>query len=319
MKTKLSVIVGPTASGKTALSIELARRMDAEIVSADSIQLYRGCDIGSAKPTLNERQGIVHHLMDVYEPFEENTGVARYKALAEDCIDEIAARGKFPLLVGGTGLYVNALVYPLSFTGAGSSPALREELAKMEQETPGSLHQMLKELDKSAAKRLHPNDIKRVIRAIEVVKLTGKTMDEHGGDFENKRNEEIPYDVRMVGLTMPREALYERIERRVDSMMQQGFLSEVRALKEAGVPRHAPSMQGLGYKQLYGHLEGESTLDEAISAVKLETRRFAKRQLTWFKRDARIKWLDISAYESFDKLVLDAQSALTAKREGEGE
>ncbi len=309
-KTKLGVLVGPTASGKTALSIKIAKRMDAEIVSADSIQLYRGFDIGSAKPTHEERQGIKHHLIDVYEPTEQNASVSRFQTLAKETIEDIASRKKFPLVVGGTGLYVNALTFPLNFTGAKSDPALREELLVMEKQTPGSLHALLEELDPKSAARLHKNDVKRVARAIEVARLTGKTIDEYGGDFENKRSTEIPYDVRMIGLAMPRELLYERIERRVDEMMQKGLLGEVRRLKELGVTADMPAMQGLGYKQLYEHLNGVTSLEQAVASVKLETRHFAKRQITWFKRDKRIRWFDVTQYKSLDALTDDAIGSL---------
>jgi tRNA dimethylallyltransferase len=312
-KTRLGVLIGPTASGKTELSIKIAKCMDAEIVSADSIQLYKGFDIGAAKPTLLERQGIRHHLLDIYEPMEQNASVSRYQTLAKEAIMDIAARNKFPLVVGGTGLYVNALTFPLNFTGAASDPALREELNEMERQTPGSLHTLLRELDPKSAERLHKNDIKRVIRAIEVVRLTGKTIDEYGGDFENSRSEEIPYDVRMIGLTMPRELLYERIGRRVDEMMRMGLLNEVQRLKELGVTADMPAMQGLGYKQLYAYLMGTCSLEQAVASIKLETRHFAKRQITWFKRDKRIRWFDTTQYESFDVLAYDAIISLEGK------
>ncbi|HWR17982.1 MAG TPA: tRNA (adenosine(37)-N6)-dimethylallyltransferase MiaA [Clostridia bacterium] len=314
-KIKLGVLVGPTASGKTALSIKIAKRMDAEIVSADSIQLYKGFDIGSAKPTPNERQGIRHHLLDVYEPIEQNASVSRYQAYAQVAIADITSRNKFPLVVGGTGLYVNALTFPLNFTGAKSDPALREQLSELELQTPGSLHALLGQLDPKSAQRLHKNDIKRIIRAIEVVRLTGKTIDEYGGDFENRRSEEIPYDVRMVGLTMPRELLYERIEKRVDEMMRVGLLDEVLRLKKLGVTADMPAMQGLGYKQLYAHLMSTCSLEQAVANIKLETRHFAKRQITWFKRDKRIRWFDVTAYESIDALANDAIGVMEGETE----
>ena len=309
-KAKIGVLVGPTASGKTALSVEIAARMDAEIISADSIQLYKGFDIGSAKPTLQERRGIRHHLIDVYEPVEQNASVARFQALAQQAIADITSHGKFPLVVGGTGLYVNALTYPLSFTGVTSDPELRTSLAETEAQSPGSLYALLKELDPKSAARLHPNDLKRIIRAVEVVKLTGKAMDEFGGDFENKKNEEIPFDVKLIALTMPRELLYARIEKRVDEMMHMGLIDEVKRLKALGVTADMPAMQGLGYKQLYAFLDGAGEIDEAIASIKLETRHFAKRQLTWFKRDKRIVWFDVTQYESREALAEAAVCAL---------
>lgn len=309
-KTKLYLIVGPTASGKTALSIEVAKRVNAEIISADSIQLYKGFDIGSAKPTVEERQGIAHHLIDVYEPTERNASAASFQKLAQGAIETIASRGKLPLVVGGTGLYINALTFPLNFTAMASDPALRSELSAMEEARPGSLYALLRELDPQSAARLHPNDLKRVARAVEVVKLSGKTIGEFGGDFANKKSEDIPYDARLIGLTLPRELLYERIERRVDEMVAQGLLEEVRRLRALGAKADMPAMQGLGYRQLYAHLEGACTLEQAIAAVKLETRRFAKRQLTWFRRDDRIRWFDPTQYESLGALADDAIRAL---------
>lgn len=290
----IGVILGPTASGKTALSVEAAKRLDAEIVSADSIQLYRGMDIGSAKPTLEERQGIPHHLLDAVGIGEPDFSVAAYQKLAAAAIADIAGRGKFPLVVGGTGLYVNALVYPLSFTNIPADTALREALAAKEAASPGSLHRQLQDVDPVSAARLHPNDAKRLIRALEVYKLTGKPIGELGGDFSNTANAPIAYAPRMVGLTMPREQLYARIDLRVDVMMQSGLLKEVENLVSQGCAQDTPAMQGLGYKQLYRYLQGEYTLDEAVERIKRETRRFAKRQITWFKRDQRIQWLDIS-------------------------
>ena len=309
-KAKIGILVGPTASGKTALSVEIAAHLDAEIISADSIQLYKGFDIGSAKPTHQERKGIKHRLIDVYEPLEKNASVAQIQLLARKAIEEISARGKFPLVVGGTGLYINALTYPLSFTGAAADSELRAKLMETEEQQPGALYALLKELDPKRAARLHPNDRKRIVRAVEVVKLTGKAMDELGGDFENKKNEEIPYDVKLIGLTMPRELLYARIEQRVDAMMHMGLLEEVKHLKALGATAEMPAMQGLGYKQLCTFLDGNCDLNEAVAAIKLETRHFAKRQLTWFKRDKRIVWFDVTQYESFKALCHAAVCAL---------
>ncbi len=290
----IGVILGPTASGKTALAVEAAKRMDAEIVSADSIQLYRGMDIGSAKPTAEERGGIAHHLLDAVDIGEADNSVAAYQKMAAAAIADIANRGKFPLIVGGTGLYVNALVYPLSFTNIPADAALREALAAEESETPGSLHTRLQAVDPASAARLHPHDTKRLIRALEVYTLTGKPIGELGGDFVNAANAPIPYAPRMLGLTMPREQLYARIDKRVDAMMASGLLDEVQTLVSLGYSPALPAMQGLGYKQLYRYLQGEYTLDEAVETIKRETRRFAKRQLTWFRRDQRIQWLDVS-------------------------
>ncbi len=295
-KIKLGLIVGPTASGKTAASIALAQRLNAEIISADSIQVYRGMDIGSAKPTTEERQGIPHHLMDAVDIDSPKFSVAEYRCMAGKAIEDIAGRGKYPIVVGGTGLYVNSLIYPLNFTSVPSDDNLRAEISALEEKQKGAAYMLLEKEDPTAAQRLHPNDVKRVIRALEVVRLTGKSIDQHGGDFSNRANAEIPYEPTIIGLTMPREKLYERINLRVDIMLEQGLLEEARGIYEAGYDLSLPALQGLGYKQLFKHFSGEYSLDEAIEAIKLETRHFAKRQLTWFRRDKRIVWFDITEY-----------------------
>lgn len=301
-KTKLGLIVGPTASGKTAVSIALAQKLNAEIISADSIQVYRGMDIGSAKPTMEERQGIPHHLMDAVDIDSPKFSVAEYRRMAGKAIADIASRGKYPLVVGGTGLYVNSLIYPLNFTTVPSDEALRAELTALEQAQKGAAYALLQAEDPKAAQRLHPNDVKRVIRALEVVRLTGKPIDDHGGDFANQAQAEIPYEPTIIGLTMPREMLYERINLRVDIMLQHGLPDEAKAIYDAGYDPSLPALQGLGYKQLFKHFAGEYTFDQAIEAIKLETRHFAKRQLTWFRRDKRIIWFDISEYPDKESL-----------------
>ena len=302
-KIEIGMIVGPTASGKTAVSIALAKRLNAEIISADSIQIYKGLDIGSAKPTLAERQGIRHHLLDAIEIDAPKFSVAEYQQMAWVCIEEIHRRGKYPLVVGGTGLYVNALTYPLAFTAVKSDPALRQELTDVEAASPGALYKMLRTLDPDSADRLHPNDTKRILRALEVVKTTGKTMGMYGNDFSNRANVEIPYDPRIAGLTMPRELLYARIEERVDAMMRDGLLEEARGVFESGCDLHLPALQGLGYKQLFEYFQGGYTLPEAVEAIRRETRHFAKRQITWFKRDPRIRWFDVTKYEGSEQLA----------------
>lgn len=301
-KPRIGLIVGPTASGKTAASIALAQKLNAEIISADSIQVYRGMDIGSAKPTMEERQGIPHHLMDAVDIDSPKFSVAEYRRMAGDAIEDILSRGKYPLVVGGTGLYVNSLIFPLNFTSVPSDEKLRSELTALEQEHKGAAYALLQQEDPKAAQRLHPNDVKRIIRALEVVRLTGKPIDEHGGDFANQAQADISYEPTIIGLTMPRELLYERINLRVDLMLEQGLLEETRAIYDAGYDPSLPALQGLGYKQLFKHFAGEYTFDEAIDAIKLETRHFAKRQLTWFRRDKRIIWFDISQYPDKESL-----------------
>ncbi len=317
-KQKLYLIVGPTASGKTAVSIEVAKRIDAEIISADSIQVYRGMDIGSAKPRMEERAGIAHHMLSVVAPDEPKFSVARFRELADECIAEIAARGKRPLVVGGTGLYINALTYPLDFTGAPANSAIREKYAALEREKPGTAHARLKTVDPTSAARLHPNDKKRIIRALEVYELTGKPLSESGAGFSALDEAQLPYAPYIAGLRMPRELLYARIERRVDEMMEQGLFEEVKALRAAGYAPELPAMQGLGYKQLIRCLDGACALPEAIEEIKRETRRYAKRQITWFKRDTRIHWYDVTAYADVQALA-DAITAQLLLEEGGGQ
>lgn len=309
---KIAIILGSTASGKTASSIEVAKRLNAEIISADSIQVYKGMDIGSAKPTVEEQQGIVHHMLDVVDANCCDFSVARYFELASECIYDIASRSKLPLIVGGTGLYVNSLTYPLNFACAPSDPLIRQQIAQEEDGHPGYAMRELAKVDPDSAQRLHPNDKKRIIRALEVYRSTGRTLTSYGDDFKNDENRTPPFDAVMLGITMPRERLYSRINERVDVMMQCGLLDEVRSLLDAGCTPDRVSMQGLGYKQLAAHILGKCTLDEAIEQIKLETRHFAKRQMTWFRRDKRIHWLDVTEYDSFDALVSDMIQLITA-------
>jgi len=301
-KPNLFFIIGPTASGKTAVSIELAKRMNAEIISADSIQVYQGLDIGSAKPTEEEREGIPHHLMSIVAPNEPKFSVARFRELADECIRDIHSRGKQAIIVGGTGLYVNALTYPLDFAGAAADENIREKYAALEAETPGAAHALLRQVDPVSAERLHPNDKKRVIRALEVFEVTGKPLSQSGAGFSALDEDKLPYKPCIVGLTMPRELLYARIEQRVDMMIDQGLLQEVQGLVSGGYTVDLPSMQGLGYKEIVRFINGACTLQEAVEDIKRETRRFAKRQMTWFKRDQRICWFDTTNYA--DKATL---------------
>lgn len=295
-KEKLYFLVGPTACGKTTLSIALARRMNAEIISADSIQIYRGMDIGSAKPSEAERQGVAHHMLDIVPPGEKDYSVARYRQDALLCAQDIAARGKKPLVVGGTGLYVNSLIYPLDFPSTPPDEALRSYWNEQEAGEKGSAHKRLTEIDPETAKRLHPNDVKRVIRAIEVIEKTGETFSARGADFTKRDDESLPFRPVLAGLTLPRETLYARIEARVDAMLRAGLENEVRDLLNEGIDPALPAMQGLGYKQMAAYLSGECTRDEAIETIKRETRRYAKRQLTWFRREERLRWLDAAEY-----------------------
>ena len=293
MQKNLWVIAGPTASGKTDLSLWLAGRHDGEIVSADSMQLYRYMDIGTAKPTAEERAIAPHHLVDCIDPGEP-FNAALYQPLAREAIEDIIHRDKQPILVGGTGLYVNSVIYPLTFTEAREDSAYRDQMREYaEKHGEQALYDTLKGKDPKAAERLHPHDVKRIIRALEIVHLTGKG----GGDYRTIISGPPLYNARIAGITMERSRLYERINRRVDIMIEAGLVSEVKSLLDRGCTPDMISMQGLGYKEIISYLNGECELTEAIDTIKTRTRRFAKRQLTWFRRDHNIRWFDADAMD----------------------
>lgn len=297
MRDKLVGIVGPTATGKTAVGIELAEKLNGEIVSADSMAIYKGMDIGTAKPTAAERAAVAFHLIDVVYPDEEFS-VARFKQLAQDAIADIVSRGKLPLLVGGTGLYVTALTGGLNIPPASPDRKLRDRL-RAEAAEFGSQYLLdrLKAVDPVTAQRLHANDLKRIVRALEVHALTGLPISHF---HRTAGKAEVPYDVRLFGLTMSRTALYERIERRADDQIAAGLVEEVRGLLEKGYGPDLASMKGLGYKQIGGCLAGDCDLQAAVDLLKRDTRRFAKRQLTWFRADPRIRWIDVEAHSASD-------------------
>ena len=286
-KPLLVVIVGPTASGKTALSLALAREFGAEIVSADSMQAYKGMDIQTAKPTQQEMSEIPHHLIGVLKP-DECFSVARYQTLATAAIDDILSRGRLPILVGGTGLYISAVVDNTSFGDMVIDPAIRPRLMKEAAELGGQ--QMLARLschDPELAARLHPNNLGRIIRALEVFEATGKTLSEFQA---NSRLAPSPYHVLMLGVTFKdRQRLYDRINDRVDEMLRMGLLAEVEAMQNT--PLSHTAAQAIGCKELRGYFDGTLTLEEAVENLKRQTRRYAKRQLTWFVRDERVNWL----------------------------
>ena len=298
----LIILAGPTAVGKTALSIRLAKTAGAEIISADSMQVYRHMDIGSAKITKEEMAGVPHYLVDVLEP-EEEFNVVRFQQMAKEAADKIWAKGKIPLVVGGTGFYIQALLYDIDFTENDGDESYRRKLEQKASDEQGAceLYEMLKTADPGSAREIHPHNIKRVIRALEFYHQTGRKISEHN---ETQRRKESPYNYAYFVLTDDRGRLYERIDRRVDLMMEQGLLGEVRRLKERGVRRNSTAMQGLGYKELYAYLDGEYPLDEAVRIIKRDTRHFAKRQLTWFKREKDVIWADRSLIgQDEDKLA----------------
>jgi tRNA dimethylallyltransferase len=289
---KLLAIVGPTAVGKSHVALSVAKRVGGEIVSADSVQVYQGMDIGAAKPTPAERAEVPHHLIDIVEPDAYYT-VADFQRDVLTVIHQIHKRGNLPILVGGTGLYIRAVIQDFTFSESGINENLRQRLwEEAENKGPAHLHAKLVTVDPVTAKKLHPNDLRRVIRALEVFEQSNCSISEQAA----KTSGESRYDTAMFALTMPRELLYRRIEERVDKMMAQGLLAEVESLLTQGVSADAKSLQSLGYRQLVAHLQGELTLEEAVSLIKRDTRRFAKRQLTWFRREQKITWLDLSNY-----------------------
>ncbi len=310
MKKKLLFVVGPTAVGKTDTAIHLAKTLNGEIISADSMQIYRYMNIGTAKPTLEEQEGIPHYLLDCVNP-NESFSVAEFQKQAKEIIDDITSRGKLPIIAGGTGLYVNSLLYEMDFTSTISNWDLRNQLEE-EAKVQGNeyLHNKLREIDPQAAERIHPNNVVRVIRAIEVNHEGGENM----GDFRRDVKINSDYDCVLLGLTRDREELYNRVNLRVDIMIQQGLIEEVKKLMEMGYSEDLVAFKGLGYKEIISYLKGESTLDEAIEILKRDTRRYAKRQLTWFKRYDMIKWYNLTDNPKkeifFSQIVKDVEGYL---------
>lgn len=295
----LVVLTGPTAVGKTALSIAFAKAIDGEIISADSMQVYRGMDIGSAKIRKEEMDGVPHHLLDILEP-DEPFNVMIFQQLAKKAIEEIYDRGHIPILTGGTGFYIQSVLYDIAFTEE-TDNSVRIRLER-EAEEKGSayLHEKLAAVDPVTAENIHANNIKRVIRALEFYELNGYPLSEHN---ERERQKKSPYLFRYYVLNEPRELLYERIEKRVDQMLQDGLVAEVESLKEKGCTRDMVSMQGLGYKEILDHLAGICTLEEAIDTIKKETRHFAKRQLTWFRREKEVTWVEKGSFKDAQELL----------------
>ena len=299
----LIILAGPTAVGKTSLSIRLAKETGGEIISADSMQVYRHMDIGSAKITKEEMEGVPHYLVDVLEP-EEEFNVVRFQQMAKEAAERIWKKGKIPLVVGGTGFYIQALLYDIDFTENDGDESYRRRLEQKASDEEGAseLYEMLTTVDPKAAREIHPRNLKRIIRALEFHHQTGKKISEHN---ETQRQKSSPYNYAYFVLTDERSRLYERIDRRVDLMMEQGLLDEVRYLKERGVRKDSTAMQGLGYKELYAYLEGEYPLDEAVRIIKRDTRHFAKRQLTWFKRERDVIWADKSVIGQEEENLAD--------------
>ena len=311
MKKPLVVLTGPTAVGKTKLSISLAKALNGEIISADSMQVYKYMDIGSAKITEKEMDGVPHHLINVLSPFEE-FHIVRFQELAKKAMEDIYNRGKTPVFVGGTGFYIQAITKDIDFTEGEEDKQYREELSRLAAEKGNEfLHEMLREVDKKSAEEIHANNVKRVIRALEFYKENGFPISQHN---EEQKQNETPYNLAYFVLNAPRDLLYERIDRRVDEMMESGLVEEVQKLKDMGCRREMTSMQGLGYKEILSFLDGEIPLDEAVRILKRDTRHFAKRQLTWFRRESNVVWVDKDKFAFNDEKILEYMLSVCRER-----
>ncbi len=300
-KKPLIIIAGPTAVGKTNISIKLAKALSGEIISADSVQVYRGLDIGSAKITKEETEGVPHHLIDILDPADD-FNVAVFKDLVYEAVEKIYAKGRIPIMVGGTGFYIQAVLKDVDFSEGAADEDYRAELSEFANINGAeALHDRLSKIDPEAAEAIPAGNVKRVIRALEFYKVTGMKISEH-----NKTQAERPsvFDTRFFVLTDERELIYKRIDERVDLMMKAGLLDEVRSLYESGIPREAVSMQSLGYRQIMDYLDGDCDLEEAVYQIKLQTRHFAKRQITWFKREKEAIWVDKSEFNRDEDLIL---------------
>ena len=302
MKKPLIILTGPTAVGKTKASIGLAKALNGEIISADSMQVYKHMDIGSAKIRPEEMQGIKHYLIDELEPDEE-FHVVRFQEMAKKALEEIYAKNKIPIVVGGTGFYIQALLYDIDFTENEEDSEYRKELEQLAVEKGAdALHEMLRKVDPESAEAIHANNVKRVIRALEFHKQTGGKISEHN---EQERAKSSPYDFCYFVLNDERERLYERINLRIDQMLDDGLVEEVMSLKDQGYTKEMVSMQGLGYKEILDYLNGNCTLEEAIYILKRDTRHFAKRQLTWFRRERDVIWVSKNGHNYDEDKILN--------------
>ena len=295
------ILTGPTAVGKTELSIRLAKILDAEIISADSMQVYKKMDIGTAKIRPEEMEGVKHYLVDELDPREE-FHVARFQQMAKDAMDKIYDKGRIPILVGGTGFYIQSVTRDIDFTSSDQDEHYRSELEELaEQKGPSFLHDMLAKVDPKSAKDIHENNVKRVIRALEFYKQNGTRISEHN---EEQKEHTSPYALAYFVLNAPRPLLYERIDTRVDEMLKNGLVEEVKKLREMGCHRGMVSMQGLGYKEILDWMDGKYSYEEAVRVLKRDTRHFAKRQLTWFRREGEVTWVDKNNFDYDDSRIL---------------
>ncbi len=299
MKENLCVISGPTGIGKTKLSLELAKSLKGEIISADSMQIYKHMDIGTAKILKKDMEGVPHHLIDEIYPDEDFT-VSNFKTKAKELISKINLRKKLPIVVGGTGLYINSLVYDLNFTKVSYDEKIRFKYEKIACDKGlDYLHSLLVDVDPKSSKKINMNDKKRVIRALEIYDITGKTMSEYNKDF---RKENKDYNLSIICLNMDRSKLYDRINSRVDKMIEKGLIEEVNNLLEMGYNKNSVALQGIGYKEIIMYFDKKLTLEDSINLIKQKSRNYAKRQITWFRRDNRVKWISIDDFEDFDSL-----------------
>lgn len=310
-KRPLVILTGPTAVGKSALAVSLAKEIGGEIISADSMQVYRHMDIGSAKITAEEMAGVSHHLIDMLDPTEE-FNVVVFQRMAREAMKQIYDRGHIPILAGGTGFYIQAVLYDIDFTENDEDTALRTALeAEAARNGPAVLYERLRTIDPASCEIIHANNIKRVIRAIEFYEKTGKPISEH--NREQKERVSF-YNSAYFVLQDDRDRLYQKIEERVELMLSQGLVEEVRALREMGCTRDMVSMQGLGYKEILAYLEGEITMEEAVYRIKRDTRHFAKRQMTWFRREKEVLWIDKRDFDYNSQLILEYMQEILRKK-----
>ena len=311
-KQPLIILSGPTAVGKTALSIELAKRVNGAIISADSMQVYKYMDIGSAKIMPEEMDGVKHYLIDELNP-EDEFNIVVFQQKAKAALKEIYANGQIPIIAGGTGFYIQALLYDIDFDNQDCNEQYRAELEQIAKEQGNDvLHAKLQEIDPVSAEKIHANNVKRVIRALEFYHLTGKPISEHN---ETEQQKESPYNFAYFVLTDERVNLYKRIDMRVDIMLKNGLIDEVKSLKDMGYHRDMVSMQGLGYKEILDYLDGKFTLEEAVYILKRETRHFAKRQLTWFRREREVIWIDKQNYDYNEAAILEDMCSILRTKE----
>lgn len=299
-KNKLIILAGPTASGKTSVSIDLAKRLGGEIISADSMQVYKYMDVGTAKISVEEMQGVKHHLIDVLDP-KEDFNIVKFQNMVKCSIEEIVKNGHIPILVGGTGFYIQSVIYDIDFNNEDDNSSVRKKLEE-EYDAFGAdfMHEKLKKIDIVSAQTIHKNNKKRIIRAIEYFFINNEPISSHN---EVQREKKSPYDYRFFVLNPPRDILYERINKRVDIMVENGLVDEVKKLREMGLSTANISMQGIGYKEIIEYLDGEVSLETAIENIKQNTRHMAKRQVTWFKREKDVIYVDPFSFESNDKIV----------------